>query len=126
MSAIVNRDSLLPKRERHPNSLANLRPFRLGNPGGPGRPKYDPLTKRLKLLAKKKLEAERFARAQFDTAQDPQNPRSVSAAQLILDRVEGPIVQRTETASVSLSISVSEQQSAEETLLLLQRATQEG
>ena len=38
----------------------------------------------------------------------------------------GALVQRTETASVSLSISVSEQQSAEETLLLLQRATQEG
>ena len=76
-------------------------------------------------LARKKKEADKLALAQFRMAQDPENPRSVSAAQLILDRVEGPVTQRIETASVSLNISVSEQESALATLALL-RSTTEG
>ena len=70
-------------------------------------------------LAKRKKEAKALARAMFDQAQDTESPRSVAAANLILERVEGPIVQKVETTSVNLNLSLQEQESAMATLALL-------
>ena len=111
-------------RGKNPNSLANLRPWPKGVSGNP-KGYRSKIPGAMERLARKKKEADKLALAQFRMAQDPENPRSVSAAQLILDRVEGPVTQRIETASVSLNISVSEQESALATLALL-RSTTEG
>ena len=75
-----------------------------GNPQG-ARTRLIPEMER---LARKKREAEKFARSQYDMAQNPENPRAVAAAQLILDRVEGPVVQESRQLVAAQIVIVSD------------------
>lgn len=85
-----NGSSLKPSPlARFGDKLRTWKPGESGNPAG--KPKQTPLTKRLRALARQKAEAEAFARAQFDMAQNPESSQAVAAAKLILDRVEGPV-----------------------------------
>jgi len=99
----------------------HFKPGQSGNPSG--RPRK--ITNEMERLAKRKKEAKALARAMFDQAQDTESPRSVAAANLILERVEGPIVQKVETTSVNLNLSLPEQESAMATLALLRGTTTE-
>lgn len=110
--------------------IHNLRPWQPGcpspNPGG--RPRKTPLTDLLREACDDPKEALAIIGGILSAAKR-KNAKcasaTVAAFREIADRVDGPVVQRTESASVNLQISLSEAASAEETLRLLKAAEAE-
>ena len=107
---VENAIQIRNKRGTNPRSLANLTApkFVRGGPGGPGRPRKTPLMREMERLAKERAEAKAFARSQFDIAQNPENGQAVAAAKMILDRVEGPVVQESRQLVAAQIVIVSD------------------
>ena len=107
--------------------IQNLRPWQPGcpspNPGG--RPRKTPLTDLLREVCDDPKQAKEIIGGILSAAKRKSAKSAsatVSAFREIADRVDGPVVQRVESANLNLSVNL---ESAEETVRLLEAAEAE-
>lgn len=95
-----------PKREIHPNSLANLRPFLPGQSGNPSKGRGPSLTEAIKDILRDRKILDMLARSVIKHAMEKGDAKLIN---IILDRLDGPVEQRVEVIQrTSLSDAVFE------------------